>query len=86
VGYPARDLGKWIENPQAMRWPQSPEGQAAFLDDINRFVQSHPRCVGWYWWYPEAVPVEGVHLYEGGASALFDEEGRPRPAMTRFRP
>lgn len=86
VGYPHADRSPWIRDATHMRWPQTPEGQAAFVDELNALVRAAPdgRCLGWWWWYPEAVPIDGHRIYHDGRSALFDSTGRPLPAMSRI--
>jgi arabinogalactan endo-1,4-beta-galactosidase len=58
---------------------ESPEGQRAFLDEVNRLVLAtpHNRGVGVFWWEPA---VTG-RLRERG---FFDDEGNALPVMSVF--
>lgn len=61
-------------------FPETPEGQREFWDEVNREVQAAPdgRGIGVFWWEP-AVP--------GGAIAsrgMFDESGNALPVITVF--
>ena len=60
-------------------FPESPEGQRAFLDEVNRLVLATPdqRGVGVFWWEPAA---EG-RLRDRG---FFDDDGNALPALTVF--
>jgi arabinogalactan endo-1,4-beta-galactosidase len=71
----------------AMAWPQTPAGQRRFLEDVMRAVDSTPDGLGRgvLWWYPEAIPVQGLDVWKGGAAALFDARGDALPAMDAFR-
>lgn len=81
VGYP----WKATDDPADpnRRWPLTPEGQAQFTRELVELAQGVPdrRCIGITWWYPEAIPVEGLGIWKGGAMALFDSTGTPLPAM-----
>ena len=69
-----------------MRWPRSPAGQKAFLEELVLTVRSTPdgRGMGVLWWYPESIPVKGLRIWMGGAAALFDKDGRALPALSAF--
>lgn len=41
--------------------------------------------LGVLWWYPEAIPVQGLSVWNSGATALFDQSGRVLPAMDVFK-
>lgn len=69
----------------AMPWPFTPEGQAAFSRQLAATVAAAPRGRGVLWWYPEAVPVPGVEIWAGGALGLFDAGGRLLPAARAIR-
>jgi hypothetical protein len=49
-------------------------------------VQDVPNELGWgvFWWYPEARPVSGLGVWEGGRYGLFDQNGNLLPAATAF--
>ena len=40
---------------------------------------------GMLWWYPEAIPVRGLRVWNGGATALFGTDGEALPALEAFR-
>ncbi len=60
-------------------FPETPEGQRAFLDEVNRLVLATPdhRGVGVFWWEPAA---EG-RLRDRG---FFDDDGNALPVLTVF--
>ena len=80
VAYPSRGTVKGT----ACRWPATPAGQAACLADVAATVRAgHGHGV--IWWYPEAVPVAKVNVWEGGRLGLFDDRGRVLPAADGLR-
>lgn len=58
---------------------ESPEGQAQFLDAVNKIVMDVPdgRGKGVFWW----EPAGGRGLVERG---FFDNDGNPQPALNVF--
>jgi len=60
-------------------FPESPEGQREFLDEVNRIVLNtpHNRGVGVFWWEPA---VSGGLRSRG----FFDEDGNALPVITVF--
>lgn len=69
-----------------MQWPMTPEGQAAFVTELAETVRATPdgHGIGILWWYPEGILVDGLHIWNGGRTALFDENGDVLPAMDAF--
>lgn len=63
---------------KAAPFPESPEGQRQFLDEVNRIVLAVPdnRGIGVFWWEP-AVARHGSRSY-------FDEKGNVLPVITVF--
>lgn len=61
-------------------FPESPEGQRQFLEEVNRLVLGAPdhRGAGVFWWEPA---VEPGRLRSRG---LFDDSGMALPAMEVF--
>lgn len=59
-------------------FPETPEGQKEFLDEVNRIVLAVPdnRGIGVFWWEP-AVGRRGSRSY-------FDENGNVLPVITVF--
>lgn len=60
-------------------FPESPEGQKEFLDEVNRVVQETPNGLGKgvFWWEPAvAGPL--------GSRGFFDESGNALPVITVF--
>lgn len=70
-----------------MRWSMTPEGQESFLAELVQTVWEAPNGhgLGVLWWYPEAIPVQGLSVWNGGATALFDQNGNVLPAMDVFK-
>ncbi len=58
-------------------FPESPEGQKEFLEEVNRIVMSVPdnRGVGVFWWEPAVTR---------GTRGFFDEAGNALPVMKVF--
>jgi arabinogalactan endo-1,4-beta-galactosidase len=68
------------------RWPITSQGQAEFARAMVQAVRSAPdgRGIGVVWWYPESIRVKGLGIWKEGAMALFDERGKPLPAMSEL--
>jgi arabinogalactan endo-1,4-beta-galactosidase len=83
TAYPYR--GDWSEKKN-MLWPVSEQGQYEFLAELVRTVRQVPegRGKGVLYWYPESIPVKGLRVWNGGATALFDEQGNALPAIKAF--
>lgn len=66
-----------------MEHPQTPQGQAQFVRDLIRIVRTVPdnHGLGVLWWHPESIPVDGVHVWHGGETALFDDKGNALQAL-----
>jgi arabinogalactan endo-1,4-beta-galactosidase len=58
-------------------FPESPEGQRAFLDEVNRLVLATPGGSGVFWWEPA---VTGPLRSRG----FFDEDGNALPVIQVF--
>ena len=69
-----------------MRWPMTPAGQQAFLSELIATIRETPngRGMGVLWWYPESIPVKGLRVWNGGATAMFESEGNTLPALSAF--
>jgi arabinogalactan endo-1,4-beta-galactosidase len=69
--------GNYLNKPAP--FPESPEGQREFLDEVNRVVMATPngRGKGIFWWEPA---VEG-HLAVRG---FFDDQHNALPVITVF--
>lgn len=87
TAYPHRNARRWSEEKN-MAWPVSPEGQRQFLADLVAAVRATPggHGRGVLYWYPEALPVRGMTIWHGGATALFDETGSALPGVRALRP
>lgn len=61
-------------------FPESPEGQKQFLEELNRVVQETPNGLGkgGFWWEPA---VEPSPIYSRG---MFDDQGNALPVITVF--
>lgn len=68
-------------------WSKTPEGQKQFLDQVIQTVRQTPdgRGIGVLYWYPESVPVNGLHVWNNGGTALFDKDANTLPAMKSFQ-
>jgi arabinogalactan endo-1,4-beta-galactosidase len=82
TAYPWR--GWSVGGPGA--WSASPEGQHEFLAELLATLQSTPRGLGGglFWWYPEAIPIQGLDVWEDGRNGLFDNSGASLPALDAF--
>jgi len=62
-------------------FPETPEGQREFLDEVTRVVLATPngRCKGIFWWEP-AVGNRGGLV----SRSFFDENGNPLPVISVF--
>jgi arabinogalactan endo-1,4-beta-galactosidase len=69
--------GNYINKPAP--FPESPEGQREFLDELNRVVMETPDGLGKgiFWWEPA---VQGPLTIRG----LFDDQHNALPAITVF--
>ena len=85
TAYPYRSMEfRNVKDLEArMLWPMTPEGQRDFLKELIHTVQGTPnnRGMGVLWWYPESIPVQNLHVWNGGATGLFDQNGNALPAM-----
>jgi arabinogalactan endo-1,4-beta-galactosidase len=61
-------------------FPETPDGQRAFLEEVNRIVLNTPdhRGKGIFWWEP-AVPPGPI-----ASRGMFDREGNALPVITVF--
>lgn len=90
TAYPYRALdvsSMKAADPTNMLWPMTPEGQESFLTEIVQTVRETPngRGLGVLWWYPEGIPVQGLTVWNDGATALFDQNGNVLPAIDVFK-
>lgn len=71
--------GNYIHRPAP--FPETPDGQRRFLDELNRVVMNAPggHGKGIFWWEPA---VRGELVRRG----LFDKQGNALPAMEVFDP
>ena len=76
----------WEGPPTGAPWTVSRAGQEQFLDDVRDTVLNLPNGAGegFVYWYPESIPVSGVHVWQNGAIALFDQNGNALPAVNAF--
>ena len=64
---------------KAAPFPETPQGQKEFLEEVNRIVLSTPRNrgIGIFWWEPAvAGPL--------GRRSFFDDDGNALPVITVF--
>jgi arabinogalactan endo-1,4-beta-galactosidase len=76
---------KPVKQTPETTWPMTPAGQKAFLDDLIGTTKAIPdhRGIGVVWWYPEAVPIAGHKIWEGGSLGWFDQQGKLLPSMNQ---
>jgi arabinogalactan endo-1,4-beta-galactosidase len=81
----------WKELPDkvglaTLQWPQTPQGQKQYLQDLIQTLHDAPghHGIGFVYWYPEAIPVHGMTMWRGGFEALFDQNGNALPALDAF--
>ena len=76
VAYPWSNANYW-QSQDNMAWPVTVEGQTEFLAQLAQVVRETPdnRGIGVNYWYPEAIDIDGMHIWNGGATALFDSNG-----------
>lgn len=67
-------------------FPVSVAGQQQFLQAVVDAVEQVPNGRGWgaFWWYPEARPVSGMSVWEGGRYGWFDTNGNLLPVISVF--
>ena len=87
--YPWRS-GGWetmVSSGTGMNWVISPLGQEQFAGDLRAAVAATPggHGAGVFWWYPEAVLVQGLFIWGGGSLALFDSTGNVLPAASALK-
>lgn len=65
-------------------YPESPEGQREFLEEVNRAVMAAPngRGVGIFYWEPAVAPRSGRGAV--GGRGFFGPDGNALPVMTVF--
>jgi arabinogalactan endo-1,4-beta-galactosidase len=88
TAYPWKFSSYWSSRKN-MAWPISPAGQRQYLADLVSAVRAAPRGLGLgvIYWSPESISVHGVKssTWEGGAMALFDDDGNALPAVDAAR-
>lgn len=69
-------------------WPITSEGQPTFLAELAETVlqTSENRGLGIIYWYPEAIKVERMNIWNGDAAAVFDEDGDVLPGAKAMVP
>jgi len=79
---------QWWAAKDNMAWPVTQQGQAAFLAELTEAVQQTPnhRGLGVIYWYPEAIEVDGMNIWNGGATAVFDRQGNVLPGARAMAP
>ena len=84
TAYPWKNT-EWWSKRKNMAWPISAAGQQEFLSDLVKVVKQTPggHGIGVVYWHPESIPGKGPNgrAWNGGAMALFDDQGNALPAM-----
>lgn len=76
TAYPQQHADYWQSQPN-MAWSISEAGQAAFLRELATTVRQSAGShgLGVVYWYPEAIAVPGLAVWNNGATALFGSDG-----------
>jgi arabinogalactan endo-1,4-beta-galactosidase len=79
VAYHWKENNEYGSSPTP--FPQTPEGQKYFLDEVHRLVLATPNGLGKgiFWWEP-AVPLKSPISSRG----MLDDEGNVLPVITVF--
>lgn len=87
TAYPALHSSYWQSQPN-MAWPISEAGQADFLRDLATTVRQNAGSLslGVVYWYPEAIPVSGLSVWNNGATALFGSDGEVNAGAAAMTP
>jgi arabinogalactan endo-1,4-beta-galactosidase len=85
TSYPWKTLPD--QTSPAMQWPQTKEGQKKFLEDLTTTLHAAPdhHVLGFMWWYPEAIHMDGLNIWRDGGEGLFDDQGNALPALDVYR-
>jgi arabinogalactan endo-1,4-beta-galactosidase len=86
TSYPWKELPDKVGLATLQQWPQTPEGQKQYLQDLIAVIHGAPggHGNGFIYWYPEAIPVPGMRIWRQGYEALFDQTGNALPALDAF--
>ncbi len=82
TGYPRTTLRGKITRPDALQWPQTPDGQKQFLLALLHTVQTAPDQLGRgvVYWEPAWI-TDPKHFGSWNAYALFNRRGKALPGM-----
>ena len=72
TSYPRKPIDVEMKYRPALKWPTTPDGQAAYARDLNAAVAAAGGS-GVIWWYPEATPVAGHAIYRDAGEGVFDD-------------
>lgn len=85
TGHGIRD--SWLRT--CREYPVSKEGQGRILNALLEILKSSSHGMGFFYWAPEWIPIEGFTDFSDeadaaacSARALFDENGRALPAFS----
>jgi len=87
TGYPHMSNAYWSAQSD-MEWEISESGQAGFLRDLSNTIRNSAGGygLGVFYWYPEAIRVPGLSIWNGGATALFGRDGEILEGASTMRP
>lgn len=87
TGYPHMSNAYWSAQSD-MEWEISESGQAGFLRDLSNTIRDSAGAygLGIFYWYPEAIRVPGLSIWNGGATALFGSDGEILEGASTMRP
>jgi arabinogalactan endo-1,4-beta-galactosidase len=60
-------------------FPETPEGQREFFEELTRTVLANEHCLGIFWWEPAVGPRGGLV-----SRSFFDEDGNSLPVLGVF--
>lgn len=79
VAYHWRENGEYGSSPTP--FPQTPEGQRQFLEEVHRIVMAVPNGLGRgiFWWEPAVPLLPGI-----SSRGFFDMKGNALPVINVF--
>lgn len=87
TAYPHLPSSYWAAQPD-LDWEVSEDGQAAYLRDLSNTIRNSAGAygLGVFYWYPEAIRVPGLSIWNGGSTALFGLDGEILEGASTMRP
>lgn len=89
AAYPYFDMDNWWQENRGdtLEYPLTVDGQRQFLADVICALEAIPNDLGLgiLYWYPEAVPVGELEVWNNGHTALFDLDFNALSSMSAFQ-